>query len=158
MKLTVRPLTTHVHADDRPLFVGELPGSIDLSRAIKLKELDFVCWRHCQWVTTILQNIIAIPGSRHLRRILLLTSGVLYSLADDEYPTALKNAIGETTYQEWLELDRLLPRLWESRSIKITLLYDVPYWFGEGARGCIKTSFPIATARGVVDLVQRFKF
>ena len=44
----------------------------------------------------ILRNIIAIPGSRHLRRISLLT------------------------YQEWLELDRLLPRLWESRSIKIS--------------------------------------
>ena len=68
----------------------------------------------------ILRNIIAIPRSRHLRRISLLTSGVLYSLADDEYPTALKNAIGETTYQEWLELDRLLPRLWESQSIKIS--------------------------------------
>jgi hypothetical protein len=75
---------------------------------------------------------------------------------DDTNPTCIRNAIGETTYREWLELDRLLTHLCESQSIQFTLLYDVPYAVDEqDARVWMESLFPEATARGIVDLVAR---
>jgi hypothetical protein len=124
---------------------------------IKLKEVAFVCQQHCQWVTTILRTIASNHGNGNVRQISLRASNILGAMdpRDRVDPTNLRNAIGETIHKEWLELDRLLVHLWESRSIQLRVMYNIPVWiYGQGARICMESLFPEVTMRGVVELVE----
>ena len=78
---------------------------------------------------------------------------MLYILAHScANPAVFRKAIGEATYQEWLELDRLLTQLWESHSSRLKILYIAPSWVdGQHARSCIESLFPEVTTRGIVD-------
>ena len=59
-------------------------------------------------------------------------------------PDNIRGAIGETSYQEWLELDHLLVQLCEPLSIRPKILEcDYP----EGVRGCVDTLLPEVTRR-----------
>ena len=95
------------------LLDGSRSGSIDLSRATKLKDVVFrPTSRTVEWITTTLQT--TTPKHRDLRHITIHMPDYLTLpsiLAD------IRGAVGAVGYGEWLDLDRLLVQLWESRSI-----------------------------------------
>jgi hypothetical protein len=121
-------------------FPGE-PGSasIDLSKATKLKDVVFrlVSWS-VEWITIPLQTIT--PEHQDLRQI---TIHVLYRLTTDA------NAV--RTIGEWTDLDLLLVKLWESRSIRPR----VEGVAEQDMRSCVERLLPEITRRGIVDLVER---
>lgn len=64
----------------------------------------------------------------------------------------LRRAIGEAVYEEWLELDRLVVRLWESHPFLLRVRYNVPsHVDGQCARRCMNSLLPEVTARGIAD-------
>ena len=114
--------------------------------------------KHCQWITATLRTIVSNRRDRDVLQISLRASGILHALPYDFVPgtgpAGLRNAIGETKYQEYLELDHLLPRLWESRSVRLKVAYDVPYWLEEDGSSCMEILFPEVTAGGAIDLIK----
>ena len=109
-----------------------------------------MCYLRPRWVTTILRTLTS--DHPNLRRISLRIYNVLLAPAN---PVDFRNAIGEASYQQWLELDSLFTHLWESHSYQLKVLYYVPTWVdGQSARSCIESLFPEATTRGIVDFVE----
>ena len=64
--------------------------------------------------------------------------------------------VGKTTYQAWLELDRILTQLWESHMTCPKIMYDlsrpVPVVV---TRSCMGVLLPELMKRGLVKLVER---
>ena len=138
------------------LLPGEPFGSIDLSRALKLREVAFVCRMCPKWITMTLRTIKFSHRDHKLQQISLRTSGVLYVLHHQRPdPTTFRNAIGESSYRKWQELDGLLTHLQESHSTRLRVLYNVPSWLaGQCARICMEKLLPETTTRGVAELVE----
>ena len=63
-------------------------------------------------------------------------------------PTNIKHAVGEAGYLGWLELDRLLVQLHESRSIRPKVLIRGD---GQKVRSCMENLLPEVTTRGIFD-------
>lgn len=70
----------------------------------------------------------------------------------------VRKLIGERAFGQWLELDRLLVRFWESHSIRPTVISTTPEEEKEkdDVRGCIECLLPEATKRGITDLVEHY--
>ena len=136
-----------------------MPRSIDLSKATKLSEAAFPCESNPQWIITTLQTISR--DHRNLQQISLNASHALRAVNSDRFvPADPARAIGEAAYQEWLELDRSIVRLWESHSIRLKAEHDASTFGGEmvakdEARKCLECLLPEVTDRGIVDLVKR---
>jgi len=130
------------------ILAGCGPGSIDLSKAIKLKHSAFrVESRQVDWVTSALRTIT--PKHRDFRQITIYLAHdpTLWNVG-----TNVRQIVGELVFGQWLELDRLLAKLWESRSIRPQILYFAP--LGNGKRittrmGCL---LPEITKRRIIDL------
>ena len=58
----------------------------------------------------------------------------------------------EEEYKKWLDLDRLLVQLWESRSIRPEVICTRVKNGEQGVRDSIGRLFPEITSRGIVDL------
>ena len=54
---------------------------------------------------------------------------------DDGGDAYYLDEVGEDSHQGWLELDRVLTRLWESHSICLEVRYNGPVWVEEVDRG-----------------------
>jgi hypothetical protein len=106
-----------------------------------------------QHMVAALQTIT--PNHRDFRRISLVTPYPLfYQSYDFTNPTNFKRDVGEAYCVEWLELDQLLAQIWESRSIRPQLIYDVPQELDrESVRSCMEALLPEVMTRGVVELV-----
>ena len=136
-----------------------LPRSIDLSKATKLREVAFPCESSPQWVTKTLQTVSR--DHRKLQQISLDATHALRAVNSDRFiPADPTRAIGEAAYQEWLELDRSIARLWESHSIRLKAEHDAATFGNEmevkdEARKCLECLLPEVTDRGIVDLVKR---
>ena len=138
------------------LLANQLTGSIDLSKAIKLEEVAFLCESHPKWISMTLRTVKLNHRDNTVRRISLRVSDIFYVL-DFHRPdtTGFRNNVGERVYQEWQELDDLLTHLWESRSIQLRVLHDVPSWVGgQCAKICIGQLLPEVTKKGIVELVE----
>jgi len=99
--------------------VGWRPDSIDLSKAMKLKELVFLVEsRGADWITMALRTIV--PEHRTFQRI---TIYLPYDLGLTGSGANVRRIAGELVFGQWLELDRLLVQLWESRSIRPRIIY-----------------------------------
>ena len=80
----------------------------------------------------------------------------MYAEVDASDPTGLRDKIGETVYQGWLELDAVLARLWESHSIRLELVYVVPRWSDRRRAGrLVRSLLPEVMTSGIIDLVER---
>ena len=102
-------------ADREPL------GLIDLSKATQLKDMVFVSEKHPHWIVMALRTIT--PDHRQLQRVSIVVHNKLYrTSASYTNPPHAMHIVGETSYREWLELDRLLAQLCESRSICLEIL------------------------------------
>ena len=124
--------------------------SVDLSNATRLKDLTFrVGSSHPEWVTTALQTITT--GHRDLQKISIslvhYSSTVLSSIDPRQY-------IGEQYIWHWLELDRLLGRLWVSHSIPPKILCYAPSQMEETVRTLVGGLLPETTVGGTTNLVD----
>ena len=93
---------------------------------------------------------------RILQQISLEIHWKLYANVDAGDPTYLRDKIGQTLYQGWLELDAVLARLWESHSIHSELVYVLPRWADRRRAGRLVSLLPEVTASGIIDLIERF--
>ena len=91
-----------------------MPAPIDLSKATNLEDVTFelTSWS-VEWIVMALQTIT--PEHRDFRQI---TIKVAYYLTLKIGPNS-KPDIGEVNCGQWLDLDRLLVQLRESRSIRL---------------------------------------
>ena len=137
-------------------FVDKLAwASIDLSNSTRLKDLVFLCTFDPYWIATTLQTITHNHGN--LQRVSVIVPEVLYrSSLNRPDPADIIHAVGETIYQEWLEVDDLLAQLCETHSIHPEVLYNVPPSMdGTRARRLMESLFPELTARGLARLTER---
>ena len=82
-----------------------------------------------------------------------MVSGLDYTGVDI---TDIHHKIGETAYQEWLELDRLLVQLSESHSICLEILYNSRVEKDEEReRNRMNILLPEVMKRGIAGLVGR---
>lgn len=137
------------------LFVVHIPTAfVDLSEAVKLKNVFFTCYLDPWWIYKALRTIT--HSHKDIQRISVDTRWSLHHrnivLAK---VASLEPAIGEAIFLRWLELDLLLVQLWESHSVRPSVLYKVPSSRGRRwARSCIETLLPEITARGIVDFPE----
>ena len=76
---------------------------------------------------------------------------VPYYLAYVNVDADVKQTIGETNFGQWLDLDRLLIQLWESRLIRPKVVREVLKCERKDCIGCL---LPEATRIGMIDLVE----
>ena len=120
-------------------------ASIDLSKVTKLKDVVFRPKpRWIGWVITALQTIT--PEHQDLRRI---TIYIPHYLTLAVALTNLRQTIGETDCEKWLDLDRLLVQFWEARSIRPKIVFQTDE--GMGDIGCL---LPEITKKGVIDIFE----
>ena len=134
------------------LFVGGFQHTpINLSEATRLKDIEFRSGElNTEWVTTTLRTIT--PKHRDLKQIFIHIS---YKFTLEGSGASIKHTTGETTYREWLDLDRLLVQLWESRSIRPKVKYRCKSQSErKEAIDGVSCLLPEITKRGMVDLVE----
>ena len=124
---------------------------INLSRATRLKVAQFWCDQlSAEWIVMALQTITS--KHRDLRRI---SFHIPYHDTVGAPSTDIRKTVGETAYEQWLDLDRLLVQFWESHLIRPKITYS--YGLEDGRKGgmdFVSRLLPEITKRGVVDLVK----
>ena len=101
-----------------------------------------------QFVITALQTISS--EHRDLRQIAI---HIPYDSPITGADVNIRQAIGETDYGQWLNLDRLLVRLWETYSIRPEVAVPTERVEGtEGMRDCVGHLLPEITNRGIIHL------
>ena len=102
------------------LFVGSsgLEAWANLNKATKLKDMTFGLWRYPRWLLTTLSTVTR--DHRELRQITLAM--ISFIAIGDPRCVSIRVLLGETVYQEWLELDRLLVQLCELHSIRLEVV------------------------------------
>ena len=118
----------------------------------QLKEVAFACVLDFRWIVPTLQTIT--NNHRNFRQILLDATRVASLGRFDAANPA--PAIGETTYQNWSELDRTLFQFWESRSIRFKVVYDAPLSADKDkVRTCLESLLPKVMKEGAAELITR---
>ena len=123
-------------------------GSIDLSKAIRLKEVAF--WSRKPgdvWAAMALKTLT--PEHADLRRVVIHI--VIGPFPGDERVDTRKE-IGEEIYEQWMDLDRVLVHLWESNAIRARVVYKTE-GTGKVAYEYIEGLLPEMTTRGLVEMV-----
>jgi len=143
----VRSLDIRVYTDNLLRFLGQSRSSFNLSKATKLGDVVFRLGSlRVEWVTLALQTV----GHNHrdLRRISIDVPSYLTRIHVDP---DIRVAIGEGTFGQWSDLDYLLVHLWESYSIRPSVIRT---WTGRNKAigDCIGFLLPEMMKRGMVDL------
>jgi hypothetical protein len=122
------------------------PGLVNLLKATKLKDVAF---RLTSWsierVATALQTITA--EHQDFRQIKIY---IPYCLTLHGVGANVRPAIGTANFGQWLDLDRLLVKLWESHSIRPKVICTTRTEKGD----CVGCLLPEITRRGILDLVE----
>ena len=129
-------------------FAGSLPpDSIDLSKATKLKAARFSCVElRVEWIATALRTIT--PKHQTLRRIFIdIPPG--YGVG-----ASIRQTLGETNYEQWLDLDRLLIQLWESNLIRPEVRYSCVLQDEKEVIDGVSDLLPEVTKKGIVNLAE----
>ena len=145
------PVRHGVRSGNLPLFpVGSRSASTDLSKALKLEDVDFrLRSLSIAWVTAALRTIT--PQHRDLRRISI---HLPRSLAFLDAAESVRQLIGEEGVGHWSDLDHHLAQFWESRSITPEVVLTAAKGNTQGARVCVGLLLPGVTTRGMIDLVD----
>ncbi|KAF9645554.1 hypothetical protein BDM02DRAFT_495077 [Thelephora ganbajun] len=123
-------------------------ASIDLSKAIKLKEVVFRSKTlHVNWLVLALQTITS--EHRCLHHISIHVHFRPFFIDD---PVNVRQTVGEEIYRQWMDLDRILVRSWESYGIRPKVVYSEAG--GEKETTCIGSLLPEITERGIIELVD----
>ena len=105
------------------LVAKSFTGLLNLSKATRLKEVSFICRSGPSWVLAALQT--TTPDHRDPQQISIIARWILFSLDPDLVDSAdFRRPLGESAYQEWSEVDRLLTQLLELRQIRLKVLYS----------------------------------
>jgi hypothetical protein len=116
-----------------------MPSPINLSKATKLKGIVFRCGLlHSEWVAMALETITS--QRRDLQRISIYVPHPLHYVYDEG--------------TQWLHLDRLLVRFWDSRLIRPKVVYRRAMNGEKGMEDWIGRLLPEITKRGIIDLVE----
>ena len=141
-------VSPHVYDNSLPpLIVDESPDSIDLSKATRLRHAVFICKSDPRLITMALRTI-----TRNHRNFKRLSIGAPKTLGSRVFTPRrldlanIKHAVGEAGYLGWLELDRLLAQLHESRSIHLNVLIRGG---GQEVRGCMEHLLPEVVTVGI---------
>ena len=113
-----------------------MPLSLDLSKATKLKDVEF---RPREPIVSWINATLQTAGSKNLRQIVIHIHATLVS-------SILLGSIGESTWLEWRDLDRLLVQLWITRSIHPVITYEKGA--GNGPRVLAQKLLPELVSRG----------
>jgi len=133
---------------------------LDISRARKLKKLQFVCAEpDVKWVIDTLQTLA--PDREHLQVSVVVyhASAIHHNrpiLREEAmrhpYYTNFVDALGTALYARWLDLDKLFVQLSESRFIRPKIFYYEPPPVEERwGKTWLEQLLPEATKIGVVD-------
>jgi hypothetical protein len=124
-------------------FLGQpMPAPIDLLKMTKLKALVFrLNWWTIGWVATTLQAIT--PKHRDFRHIKIR---IPYCPTFLRAGANIRQTVGEANYMQWLDLDRLLIQLWESRAVRPQVVCTTA--------DCLGCLLPEVTKSGIVDFVK----
>ena len=136
------------------LFAGDPPHtSIDLSKATRLQDIEFWCGQlRAKWVTMTLRTVTS--KHKDLQKIFI---HIYHRFTPDSSGASIRKVVGETTYREWLDLDRLLVEFWESRSIRPKVKYACASPNeSKGAIDGVACLLPEITKRGIADLVEYY--
>ena len=146
----VRPFCIYVYTHSLLMFLGEpSPSSIDLSKTTKLEDAVFrpASLENVRWVTSTLETIT--PAHRNLQQI------TIYIPYDPQaHFNFFTSTVGEEKCGQWSNLDRLLVRFWESRSIRPGVAYDTSMVQWGWARAYTEDLLPQIAARGIIDYVE----
>ena len=127
--------------------VDPTAGSIDFSKAIKLKEVlfQFQNFRHA-WVAMALQTLT----TKHtdFRKVTILMPLIRSSFI----LSSIRPILGEKFYNQWMDLDRVLIRLWESNAIHVQVTYCAEIGGGWSSE-YIESLFPEMKKRGLLEMV-----
>ena len=136
-----------------PFELGDPPtASIDFSEATKLKEVVFRLTTDrlpVTWIITALQTITS--KHRDLRQISIHVRHASFPIAD---PANVRKIVGEVSYIQWMDLDRLLVQFWESRTVRPRIVYYAAEGQKEAMWECIGSLLPQITERGIIELVD----
>ncbi|KAF9780816.1 hypothetical protein BJ322DRAFT_1112217 [Thelephora terrestris] len=114
------------------------PGLLDLSEAIKLKEMRFESvGLDVRWVITALRT----AKSANLQNIMIKIGSSRSTLV---------KTIGETLHREWEDLDHLLDQLWTSRSIRPKVTYELRR-AANGLGELVQSFLPKLASKGVIN-------
>lgn len=114
--------------------------TLGLSKATKLKDLEFVCKEpNVKWVSAVLHT----AEVKNLRSISLVLSR----------HSARRTSVSALFHQGWVALDRLLVQLWTSYSLRPKLMYD---WAdrGKDLECDVERLLLESTRGGIVDIVE----
>jgi len=119
-------------------------------RPLEVKDLVFwVEWWRADWITMALRTIV--PEHRDFQQIAIYLpydSGLTGSGAN------VRRIAGELVFGQWLELDRLLAQLWESRSIRPKIIYFAPRGTEKYVTDCVRCLLPEMTGQGIIELSE----
>jgi len=121
-------------------------ATIDLSKATKLRVAVFRPESpSVKWITAAFQT--TIPSHRELQKVSIV---IPYSLAFIDGVEAINRS--GTAYGEWMDLDRLLVKFWESCSTRPKVVCMAWGGCGGNTRGFTECFFPELTRRGAIDV------
>jgi hypothetical protein len=107
--------------------------------------------RDVEWIIVALQTIT--PEHQDLRQITISVYDNLIPSDADNIGADAEQTVGEANFRQWLNLDRLLVQIWESRSIRPKVIFTEQ----EGMsvmRDCMGCLLPEITKKGIIDLVD----
>lgn len=135
---------------------GPILNLLDLSKATKLKKVEFeIDQRSPQDVVAVLRTLT--NNHQNLQWISISTT---YAITGREFAgTGMSNVNRlwlPNAVEAWLELDRLVAQLWESRRTRMRVQYCSTVWEDRGkARSCMEDLLPQLTMRGAVDIIEK---
>lgn len=126
------------------------PTLVDLSKTTRLKGVSFRVdyLRHVDWITMELQSLT--PKHHDLQQISI---ELPYNMTFAVSGANIVQTISDENYGQWLDLDRILVRFWESHSIRPVMKYPRPKPM-QSMRVCIESLLPEATRRGIMEMVE----
>jgi hypothetical protein len=142
-------LYTRVRANNLTPIIDLPESAIDLSKATKLKDVEFTFGLRPRLLITTLRTVTR--DHRELEQISLavISARGLYDQSD------VRSGVGEVAYQQWLELDRIMTRLNESHPVRLKINCNKPLDpDGSKERNRMEVLLPEAMARGIVDIVS----
>lgn len=126
------------------------PVSFNLSKATKLRDVVLRPGSlEVEWVTMLLQAII--PEHQDLQHISIYIPG--YKVPPLRPGVKVRQTAGEKVYWQWLDLDRVLVQLWESRSIRPRVVCGWEAEYEQGTKRSIGCLLPVAAGGGMIDVV-----
>ena len=138
-----------------PSFEGEPgPAVIDLSGAKRLKSVSFlVTWSSVKWIILALQTVT--HEHRDFRQMFFRASEARPRLPGNIDGSGIRKTIGEPAFNQWLELDHLLVKFWDTHSIRLKVSYNALRDEWKKIEVWVKCLLPEMAKRGLIDSMER---